>query len=77
MQFLGRIIGTVSNLFANSYRVREVQLSEYRSKVKMNQDGRTVLYRDTSSQSWECVLIMPDNQVMALRSVFNRFLFNF
>ncbi|KAI5627630.1 85/88 kDa calcium-independent phospholipase A2 isoform X1 [Silurus asotus] len=67
MQFLGRIIGTVSNVFTNPYRVREVQLSEYRTKVKMQQDGRTVLYRDTSSKSWDCVLIMSDNNVMALR----------
>ncbi|XP_053472994.1 85/88 kDa calcium-independent phospholipase A2 isoform X2 [Ictalurus furcatus] len=67
MQFLGRIIGTVSNVFTNPYRVREVQLADYRSKVKMKQDGRVMLYRDTSSQAWDCVLIMPDNPVMALR----------
>ncbi|TSK67279.1 85/88 kDa calcium-independent phospholipase A2 [Bagarius yarrelli] len=40
MQFLGRIIGTVSNVFTNPYRVREVQLSDYRSRVKMKQDER-------------------------------------
>ncbi|KAM9493755.1 85/88 kDa calcium-independent phospholipase A2 isoform 2-T2 [Clarias gariepinus] len=67
MQFLGRIIGTVSSVFTNPYRVREVQLSEYRSKVKLQHDGRTLLYRDTSSQSWDCVLIMPDSTVTALR----------
>ncbi|XP_058238042.1 85/88 kDa calcium-independent phospholipase A2 isoform X3 [Hemibagrus wyckioides] len=66
MQFLGRIIGTVSNVFTNPYRVREVQLSEYKNKVKMKQDGRTLLYRDTSSQAWDCVLMMPDSP-MALR----------
>lgn len=74
MQFLGRIIGTVSNVFVNPYRVREVQLSEYGSKVKMKQEGWTVLYRDTSSQAWDCVLIMPNNPVMALRSVVDHFL---
>ncbi|KAK3510016.1 hypothetical protein QTP70_025318 [Hemibagrus guttatus] len=66
MQFLGRIIGTVSNVFTNPYRVREVQLSEYKNKVKMKQDGRTLLYRDTSSQAWDCVLMIPDSP-MALR----------
>ncbi|XP_027024276.2 85/88 kDa calcium-independent phospholipase A2 isoform X2 [Tachysurus fulvidraco] len=66
MQFLGRIIGTVSSVFTNPYRVREVQLSEYKNKVKMKQDGRTLLYRDSSSQAWDCVLVMPDNTV-ALR----------
>ncbi|XP_026803862.3 85/88 kDa calcium-independent phospholipase A2 isoform X1 [Pangasianodon hypophthalmus] len=69
MQFLGRIIGTVSNVFANPYRVREVQLSEYGSKVKMKQDGRMTLYRDTSSQAWDCVLIMPDSPALRLFQV--------
>lgn len=73
MQFLGRIIGTVSGVFTNPYRVREVQLSEYKSKVMMNQDGRTVLYRNTSSQAWDCILLMPNNSVMALRFVVNFF----
>lgn len=72
MQFLGRIIGTVSSVFTNPYRVREVQLSEYKNKVKMKQDGRTLLYRDSSSNAWDCVLIMPDNTV-ALRSVLHNF----
>lgn len=75
MQFLGRIIGTVSNVFTNPYRVREVQLADYRSKVKMKQDGRVMLYRDTSSQASDCVLIVPDNPVMALRSVLQHFSF--
>lgn len=69
MQFLGRIIGTVSNVFTNPYRVREVQLSVYRSKVQMKQDGRMVLYRDSSSQAWDCVLLMPNVPAMALRFV--------
>ncbi|XP_062845564.1 85/88 kDa calcium-independent phospholipase A2 isoform X2 [Trichomycterus rosablanca] len=64
MQFLGRF---VSGLFTNPYRVKEVQPAEYNGKVRMKQEGRTVLYRDNFSQAWDCVLMMPDSPNMALR----------
>ncbi|KAL7833987.1 hypothetical protein AOLI_G00289470 [Acnodon oligacanthus] len=70
MQFLGRILDTVtsvSNLFTNPYRVREVQLSEYGGKVRLKQEGRMLLYRNMSSQSWDCVLLLPESSSMALR----------
>uniref|UniRef100_A0A8B9R386 phospholipase A2 n=1 Tax=Astyanax mexicanus TaxID=7994 RepID=A0A8B9R386_ASTMX len=70
MQFLGRILDTVSsvsNLFSNPYRVRDVQLSEYNGKVRLKQEGRMLLYRNTSSQSWDCVLLLPDSASTALR----------
>uniref|UniRef100_A0A3B4D8X3 phospholipase A2 n=1 Tax=Pygocentrus nattereri TaxID=42514 RepID=A0A3B4D8X3_PYGNA len=70
MQFLGRIYDTVtsvSNLFTNPYRVREVQLSEYGGKVRLKQEGRVLLYRNMSSHSWDCVLLLPESSSMALR----------
>ncbi|XP_077082940.1 85/88 kDa calcium-independent phospholipase A2 isoform X3 [Siphateles boraxobius] len=70
MQFLGRIFDTVSsvsNLFSNPYRVRDVQLSEYNGKVLLRQEGRLVLYRNQQSQSWDCLLLCPESSSVALR----------
>ncbi|XP_030637353.1 85/88 kDa calcium-independent phospholipase A2 [Chanos chanos] len=72
MQFLGRILDTVSsvsNLFSNPYRVRDVQPSEYdgRGKTRLQEEGRMILYRNTPSQSWDCILLCPETPTMALR----------
>ncbi|XP_066510786.1 85/88 kDa calcium-independent phospholipase A2-like isoform X2 [Hoplias malabaricus] len=70
MQFFGRILDTVSsvsNLFSNPYKVRDVQLSEYNGKVRLQQEGRMLLYRINTKQSWDCVLLLPENSSMALR----------
>ncbi|KAI1886694.1 hypothetical protein AGOR_G00198430 [Albula goreensis] len=72
MQFLGRIVDTitsVSNLFSNPYRVREVQLSEYSGsgKVQLREEGRIVLYRNPPCQSWDCLLLCPETPNVALR----------
>ncbi|XP_054636305.1 85/88 kDa calcium-independent phospholipase A2 [Dunckerocampus dactyliophorus] len=72
MQFLGRLLDTVSSvstLFTNPYRVRDVQLSDYGGggKVKLQQDGRLVLYKNGQCQSWDCVLMCPDTPTVALR----------
>ncbi|KAM9315115.1 85/88 kDa calcium-independent phospholipase A2 isoform 2-T2 [Pholidichthys leucotaenia] len=70
MQFLGRLLDTVSSvstLFSNPYRVRDVPLSEYGGggKAKVKEDGRMVLYKNT--QSWDCVLMCPETPAMVLR----------
>uniref|UniRef100_A0A087XGR7 phospholipase A2 n=1 Tax=Poecilia formosa TaxID=48698 RepID=A0A087XGR7_POEFO len=76
MQFLGRLLDTVSSvstsvstLFTNPYRVREVQLSDYGGggKVRLKEDGRMVLYKNTQCQSWDCVLLSPETPTVALR----------
>ncbi|KAM9857525.1 85/88 kDa calcium-independent phospholipase A2 isoform 2-T2 [Aulostomus maculatus] len=72
MQFLGRLLDTVSSvstLFTNPYRVKEVQLSDYGggSKVHVRQDGRMVLYRNTQCQSWDCLLMCPETPATAQR----------
>ncbi|XP_065115746.1 85/88 kDa calcium-independent phospholipase A2-like isoform X1 [Paramisgurnus dabryanus] len=70
MQFLGRFldtVSTVSNLFSNPYRVRDVQLSEYNGKVLLQQEGRLVLYKNQQGQSWDCLLLCPESKFVALR----------
>lgn len=74
MQFLGRLLDTVSSvstLFTNPYRVRDVPLSDYGGggKVKLKEEGRIVLYKHTQSQSWDCLLMCPETPNVALRSV--------
>ncbi|XP_054897288.1 85/88 kDa calcium-independent phospholipase A2 isoform X1 [Poeciliopsis prolifica] len=72
MQFLGRLLDTVSSvstLFTNPYRVRDVQLSDYGGggKVRLKEEGRMVLYKNTQYQSWDCVLLSPETPTVALR----------
>ncbi|XP_034043851.1 85/88 kDa calcium-independent phospholipase A2 isoform X2 [Thalassophryne amazonica] len=72
MQFLGRLLDTVSSIstvFSNPYRVREVPLIDYsgEGKIKLKLDGRMVLYKNASCQSWDCVLMFPETSTVALR----------
>ncbi|XP_034534890.1 85/88 kDa calcium-independent phospholipase A2 isoform X2 [Notolabrus celidotus] len=72
MQFLGRLLDTVSSvstLFTNPYRVRDVQLADYSGggKVRLKEEGRMVLYKNTQCQSWDCVLMVPETPTMVLR----------
>uniref|UniRef100_UPI003AAC2591 85/88 kDa calcium-independent phospholipase A2 isoform X1 n=1 Tax=Centroberyx gerrardi TaxID=166262 RepID=UPI003AAC2591 len=72
MQFLGRLLDTVSsvsNLFSNPYRVRDVPLSDYSrgGKVRLKDEGRMVLYRNPPCQSWDCLLMCPETPTVALR----------
>uniref|UniRef100_A0A665T2E8 phospholipase A2 n=1 Tax=Echeneis naucrates TaxID=173247 RepID=A0A665T2E8_ECHNA len=72
MQFLGRLLDTVSSvstLFTNPYRVRDVQLSDYGGggKVLLKEEGRIVLYRNNQCQSWDCLLMCPETPTVVLR----------
>ncbi|XP_043924421.1 85/88 kDa calcium-independent phospholipase A2 isoform X2 [Protopterus annectens] len=70
MQFIGRLVGTlnsVTNLFSNPHRVREVPLSEYRACPRVLEDGRMVLYRNSSAKSWDCLLISLETPQNAFR----------
>lgn len=76
MQFLGRLLDTVSSvstLFTNPYRVKDVPLSDVTGagRVKVREEGRMSLYKNAQSQSWDCVLIHTEATV-ALRSVLTR-----
>ncbi|KAM7419720.1 hypothetical protein PAMA_016689 [Pampus argenteus] len=72
MQFLGRLLDTVSSvstLFINPYRVREVPLADYGGggKVLLKDEGRMFLYKNAQYQSWDCLLMCPEMSNMALR----------
>ncbi|XP_070843284.1 85/88 kDa calcium-independent phospholipase A2 isoform X2 [Chaetodon trifascialis] len=72
MQFLGRLLDTVSSvstLFTNPYRVRDVPLSDYAGggKVMLKEEGRMVLYKNTQCQSWDCLLMCPEMPTVTLR----------
>ncbi|XP_076585124.1 85/88 kDa calcium-independent phospholipase A2 [Chaetodon auriga] len=72
MQFLGRLLDTVSSvstLFTNPYRVRDVPLSDYGGggKVMLKEEGRMVLYKNTQCQSWDCLLMCPEMPTVTLR----------
>ncbi|XP_040892764.1 85/88 kDa calcium-independent phospholipase A2 isoform X3 [Toxotes jaculatrix] len=72
MSFFSRLLDTVSSvstLFTNPYRVRDVPLSEYGGggKVLLKEEGRMVLYRNTQCQSWDCLLMCPETPTVVLR----------
>uniref|UniRef100_A0A3Q1AX40 phospholipase A2 n=1 Tax=Amphiprion ocellaris TaxID=80972 RepID=A0A3Q1AX40_AMPOC len=72
MQFLGKLLDTVSSvstLFTNPYRVRDVPLSDYGGggKVLLKEEGRMVLYKNTQCQSWDCLLMSPETPTVVLR----------
>ncbi|XP_041641871.1 85/88 kDa calcium-independent phospholipase A2 isoform X2 [Cheilinus undulatus] len=72
MQFLGRLLDTVSSvstLFTNPYRVRDVPLADYGGggKVVLKEEGRMVLYKNTQYQSWDCLLMCPETPAVTLR----------
>ncbi|KAK7929199.1 hypothetical protein WMY93_005594 [Mugilogobius chulae] len=73
MQFLGRLLDTVSSvstLFTNPYRVKEVPVTDYTGtaqRVQLRTEGRLVLYKNNSSQSWDCLLVCPETPTLALR----------
>ncbi|XP_070776704.1 85/88 kDa calcium-independent phospholipase A2 [Enoplosus armatus] len=72
MQFLGRLLDTVSSvstLFTNPYRVRDVPLSDYGGggKVMLKEEGRMVLYKNTQCQSWDCLLMCPETPTVTMR----------
>lgn len=74
MQFLGRLLDTVSSvstLFTNPYRVRDVPLADYGGggKVMLKEEGRMVLYKNTQCQSWDCLLMCPEMPTVTLRLV--------
>ncbi|KYO36334.1 85/calcium-independent phospholipase A2 [Alligator mississippiensis] len=70
MQFFGRIVNTinsVTNLFSNPYRVKEVPLVEYASHTRLREEGRVALYKNNAARSWDCLLVNPQNQLVAFR----------
>lgn len=70
MQFLGRLLDTVSSvstLFVNPYRVKDVPLADSAGRVELDRKGRVVLYRNNQGPSWDCLLLNPETPAVALR----------
>ncbi|XP_028935263.1 85/88 kDa calcium-independent phospholipase A2 isoform X1 [Ornithorhynchus anatinus] len=70
MQFFDRLLSTfnsVSNLFSNPYRVKEVFLADYTTHQQLKEEGRVVLYKNVAGRTWECLLVNPNCQRSALR----------
>lgn len=68
---MGRLLDTVSSsLFSSPYRVKEVPLQDYTgttARARVREEGRTALYKDSTAQSWECLLTSPETPNTALR----------
>ncbi|XP_041272641.1 85/88 kDa calcium-independent phospholipase A2 isoform X4 [Onychostruthus taczanowskii] len=70
MQFFGRLLDTfssVSQIFANPYRVREVPAAEYAGHSCLQEEGRVALYKNGLSRSWDCLLVNPQSPQVAFR----------
>ncbi|XP_074182493.1 85/88 kDa calcium-independent phospholipase A2 isoform X2 [Rhinolophus sinicus] len=70
MQFFGRLVNTlssVSNLFSNPFRVKEVVMADYTSSVRVREEGPLILFQNASSRTWDCVLVNPTNSQSGFR----------
>uniref|UniRef100_A0A8C5IKJ0 Uncharacterized protein n=1 Tax=Junco hyemalis TaxID=40217 RepID=A0A8C5IKJ0_JUNHY len=70
MQFFGRLLDTfssVSQIFSNPYRVREVPAAEYAGHTCLREEGRLALYKNSLSRSWDCLLVNPQSPQVAFR----------
>uniref|UniRef100_A0A8C3IEN1 phospholipase A2 n=1 Tax=Chrysemys picta bellii TaxID=8478 RepID=A0A8C3IEN1_CHRPI len=70
MQFFDRIVNTinsVSNLFSNPYRVKEVHLAEYVALTRLREDDRVILYKNKNARSWDCLLVNSQSHLVAFR----------
>ncbi|XP_053930235.1 85/88 kDa calcium-independent phospholipase A2 isoform X7 [Cuculus canorus] len=70
MQFFGRLVNTINSvtqLFSNPYRVKEVPAAEYAAHTCLQQEGRVALYKNSLARSWDCVLVNPQSPQVAFR----------
>ncbi|NXP60997.1 PLPL9 phospholipase, partial [Chloropsis cyanopogon] len=70
MQFFGRLLDTfssVTQIFSNPYRVREVPAAEYAGHACLREEGRVALYKNSLSRSWDCLLVNPQSPQVAFR----------
>lgn len=70
MEFLGRLVNTinsVTHMFANPYRVKEVPAAEYAAHTCLGKEGRVVLYKNGPARSWDCLLVNPQSPQAAFR----------
>uniref|UniRef100_A0A8C9QLZ7 Phospholipase A2 group VI n=1 Tax=Spermophilus dauricus TaxID=99837 RepID=A0A8C9QLZ7_SPEDA len=71
MQFFGRLVNTltsVTNLFSNPFRVKEVAVADYASSNRVREEGQLVLFQNTPSRTWDCILVNPRNSNSGFRA---------
>lgn len=62
MQFFGRLVNTLSsvtNLFSNPFRVKEVSVADYASSDRIREEGQLILFHNVSNRTWDCILVSP------------------
>ncbi|XP_052645779.1 85/88 kDa calcium-independent phospholipase A2 isoform X2 [Harpia harpyja] len=70
MQFFGRLVNTINSvtqIFTNPYRVKEVPAAEYAAHACLREEGRVALYKNNLARSWDCLLVNPQNPQVAFR----------
>ncbi|VTJ72337.1 Hypothetical predicted protein [Marmota monax] len=70
MQFFGRLVNTltsVTNLFSNPFRVKEVAVADYASSNRVREEGQLVLFQNAPSRTWDCILVNPRNSHSGFR----------
>lgn len=70
MQFFGRLVDTINSvtqIFTNPYRVKEVPAAEYAAHTCLREEGRVALYRNNPARSWDCLLVNPQSPQVAFR----------
>ncbi|KAM9637560.1 85/88 kDa calcium-independent phospholipase A2 isoform 1-T1 [Morphnus guianensis] len=70
MQFFGRLVNTINSvtqIFTNPYRVKEVPAAEYAAHACLREEGRVALYKNNFARSWDCLLVNPQNPQVAFR----------
>lgn len=64
MQFFGRLVNTLSsvtNLFSNPFRVKEISVADYTSHERVREEGQLILFQNASNRTWDCILVSPRN----------------
>ncbi|XDB50956.1 hypothetical protein AB1E18_004510 [Capra hircus] len=70
MQFFGRLVNTLSsvtNLFVNPFRVKEVAVEDYYSRRRVREEGQLILFQNSSNRTWDCILVNPRNPQSGFR----------
>ncbi|XP_036313302.1 85/88 kDa calcium-independent phospholipase A2 isoform X1 [Pipistrellus kuhlii] len=70
MQFFGRLVNTLSSvtsLFSNPFRVKEVSLADYASSGRIREEGQLILFHSVPGRTWDCVLVNPRHLQSAFR----------
>ncbi|XP_059968564.1 85/88 kDa calcium-independent phospholipase A2 isoform X4 [Mesoplodon densirostris] len=70
MQFFGRLVSTLSsvtNLFSNPFRVKEVAVADYSSSSRVQEERQLILFQNAPSRTWDCILVNPRNPQSGFR----------